>query len=294
MVYFIAAGLIFFVVSIIANYIFSKLFTLFFANDFDDEVLSSLSKFGGAFLGSLAGCFIGLLLVYVVNFSQKMAVVSSSSQNAVDEPKQNQLQEISISSEVDNGSPVKIYSPQEAVEDNKVVIDKESSSLKKDFFIELVSKKVINKTLNFVANLTTKSPVAKTITDVLSNNPEAAFDNLKNFVNDENVIHTLSDPQVKDLLSKGNAKELLKNESFRALINNKNIKAMFVGQKEEVIADSMVKVWKKVDSVKNNPRVIEIMSDKEFIEQINSANTLQLLINPKLKELVDIVSGKNN
>lgn len=292
-VYFVAAGLIFFVISIIANYMFGKLFALFFANDFDDGVLSSLSKFGGALLGSLAGCFIGLLLVYVVNFSQKMAVVSSSSQNAIDEPKQNELQEISISSQVGNESQVKIYHPQEDVEDNKALIDKESA-LKEDSFIELASKKVVNKTLNAVANLTTKNSSAKTITNVLSNNPEAAFDNLRNFVKDENVIRTLADPQIKSLLNKGNAEELLKNESFHSLINNKNIKAIFAGQKEKVIADSMIQVWRKVDSVKNNPRVIEIMSDKEFIEQINSANTLQLLINPKLKELVDIVSGKND
>jgi hypothetical protein len=231
----------------------------------------------------MAVCFIGLLMVYVIGFSQKIAVAVNQNPD-----EDSQIQEVVVDSELSNAKPVKTYYPQEDGGESIVIV----ASPAQDSFIESISKKVVSGTLTAAASLTSNNPTTKTLTQALSNNPEVAVDNLKNFINDDNVKQALTDPEIQNLLNKGNTKELLKNQSFRTLINNKNMKAMFAGQKEEDVAKSMVVVWKKVDSIKNNPRVIEIMSDESFIEQINSANTL-LLNNPKLKELADIAAGNN-
>jgi uncharacterized membrane protein required for colicin V production len=282
-VYFAAAGFIFFLVTIVANYLIGKLLKVFLKDNLDGELIGRSSRFGGAFLGVMAGCFVGLLMVYVISFSQKMTVAAKKNPDV-----NSQIQEITVDSELSNAGPVKTYYPQ-ASEESVVITE---SPVQQDSFIESVSKRVVSGTLTAAANLTSKNPTAKTLTQALSHNPEATFNNLKNFVNDQNVHQALADPDIQNLLSKGNAKELLKNQSFRTLINNKNMKTIFAGEKEEVIAESMVLVWRRVDSIKNNPRVIEIMSDEDFIEQINSANTMQLLTNPKLKELADIAAGK--
>ncbi len=278
-VYFIAAFFIFLTVSIIANYLFGKLIDVFFEDYLGEEIISGKSKFSGAILGVLAGCFVGFLMVYIINFSQKMTRVAT--QGA-------EITEQSLETKVESESSIEVNVANEETKTE----ESEQVNLNQTSLIDSLSKKVVSKTIIAAVELTAQNPTATTLTEALSTNPEAAFDNLRQFINDKNVSRALSDSAMQNLLNRGDAKELLANKEFKALIQNHNIKALFVGAKEEVIADSMVVVWKRVDSVKNNPRAIEIVSDPEFIKQINSADTMQLLTNPKLKELTDIIIGK--
>jgi hypothetical protein len=282
-VYFIAAGLIFFVSGVIANYLVGKLINGLLKNNSDGEYVGNISKISGAFVGVLAGCFVGLLMVYIINFSQKITASATSDIGVVTQNAQ--------SPEVIDDSSLNVIVPV-SYEDQKLDESQKAELPVQESFIDSVSNKMVSKTLTAAVDLTSKNPTTKTLAQALSDNPEAAFGNLKKFINDKNVSRILADSEVQDLLKQGNPEALLKNQKFRALVENRNMKAVFAGAKEEAVAEAMVVVWRRADSIKNNPRVIEIVSDQEFISQINSANTLQLLVNPKLKELTEIIAGK--
>lgn len=282
-VYFMAAGFIFLTVSMAVNYIIGKLLDAFFKDDLgEEELISDTSKFSGAFSGLLAGCFVGLLIVYVMSFSQKIAI----------DEKQNHLvvstQNLELTTSVDSVSDANAIN----ISDNQEIIPEPTKEIVQDSFIDSVAKKVVSKTITTAVDLTTKNSTTKTISKVLSNNPEKAFDNLKQFINNKDVVRALANSDLQSLLKRGDSEKLLKNAEFQTLIHNKNIKILFGEEKEEVVAKSMIVVWNRVEEVKDNKRVIEIVSDPEFIKQINSANTAQLLMNPQLKELTEIIAGK--
>ena len=51
----------------------------------------------------------------------------------------------------------------------------------------------------------------------------------------------------------------------------------------------MVQAWSRVQTIKHDPRVIAILNDPEFQQQLNSANKLPLMMNPKLNQLTEII-----
>jgi hypothetical protein len=54
----------------------------------------------------------------------------------------------------------------------------------------------------------------------------------------------------------------------------------------------MISALHRTDSVKNDPRVIEIVNDEQFQNQPRSSSPITLMTNPKLKKLVEIILKK--
>jgi hypothetical protein len=57
----------------------------------------------------------------------------------------------------------------------------------------------------------------------------------------------------------------------------------------QAAAEKMVEAWSRVQTIKHDPRVIAIISDPEFQQQLNSTNKLPLMMNQKLNQLTEII-----
>ena len=81
-------------------------------------------------------------------------------------------------------------------------------------------------------------------------------------------------------------KELMNNPSVQALMSQSDVNSDAGSQ---AAAEKMVQAWNRVQTIKHDPRVIAIISDPEFQQQLNSSNKLPLMMNPKLNQLTEII-----
>ena len=62
---------------------------------------------------------------------------------------------------------------------------------------------------------------------------------------------------------------------------------------ETTLARQLTSIWLRMQRMKNDQRVQEILEDPEFQRKIQSGNPLDLLTNAKLLELADIIFEDN-
>jgi hypothetical protein len=82
------------------------------------------------------------------------------------------------------------------------------------------------------------------------------------------------------------------NADFQQLLQNPDMQAIISSSDESAkraATEKMIQAWQKVTTLKNDSRVLDIMKDPAFQAQLNSPNKLPLLMNPKLRELSEII-----
>lgn len=111
----------------------------------------------------------------------------------------------------------------------------------------------------------------------------------------------LQDPQNQAVLDSGDTTALQQLPAFQQLVNNPDLMALVKSAglvdksadhskaAEVVLASKMSDIWQRMEKVKNNQRVQEILNDPEFQEKIQSGNPVTLLTNTHLLELADIL-----
>ena len=111
----------------------------------------------------------------------------------------------------------------------------------------------------------------------------------------------LIDPQNQRVLNSGDVEAVRNLPALRQLASNPDMLALansagMLDQSttdpeavETALAQNITHIWGRVQRVKNDQRVQEILDDPEFQQKINSGNPIDLLTNPKLLELADIV-----
>ncbi len=120
---------------------------------------------------------------------------------------------------------------------------------------------------------------------------------IQQLTNDGQIKTLLSDTSIQELLSKGDTNALMANQDFQNLMSNADMQAILenaddgeMGKtSQQVAAEKMVAAWDRTEAIKNDPRVIAIISDPEFQQQLNSSNKFPLLTNPKLQMLTEII-----
>lgn len=254
LVYFAAGSAIFFVVGLLVTSLIKGAARAFPQSEFTARG----SKIGGALLGLVVGGTIGLIAVYAFALTQKPGA-----------------NDMAIASNLNPGQ------------------EKSSS----DAFIESSAKKLISTAASTAVEFALQDKAATHITKVFAQNPQKMLGHVEKLSSEGELKKVMEDPKIQLLLKNGDTQALLNDWKFQQLMNNSDMQAILVDTEDtksgkwsqEVAAEKMVDTWQRADAIKNDPRVMAIMTNAEFQQQLNAANKLPLMMNPKLKELTDII-----
>jgi len=251
LVYFVSGSVIFFIVSFLVTTIIKGIARTVPSNEFTHNS----SKIGGTTLGLFLGITLGLLAVYVIDLIPK--------------PKNDNLS-AQITSKEDSFS---------------------------DEFIKASAKTFVSTIASTAMQLTLQDTTATYITKAFAENPQEMLGHIQQLSKDAELKALMSDTEVQTLLKNGDTQTLLKDWKFQHLMNNEDMQAILVNSddtkngklSQEAAAEKMVDAWRRTDAIKNDPRVVSIINDSEFQQQLNSPNKIALMMNSKLKELTDII-----
>lgn len=272
LVYFAAGSAIFFIVGLLVTSAIKLAARAFPQSEFTAKG----SRVGGALIGVLVGGTIGLIAVYAIGLAQPPAspMAAASDMTRVDDAL--------------TTHPAVSTKPRAARAQEK------SAS---DSFIESSAKKLISTAASTAVEFALQDKTATHITKAFTQNPQKMLGHIQNLSNDGELKMLMSDPDIQRLLKQGDTQALLNNWQFQHLMNNQDMQAILVDSEDtktgkvsqQVAAEKMVEAWQHSDAIKNDPRVVAIITDSEFQQQLNSPNKLALMMNPKLKQLTDII-----
>lgn len=273
--FLIAGCTIFAVVSLIVTLLLNGIARLVPHNEFTE----TSSKIGGAAFGLIIGGVFGLLAVYVVDLVAKPA---SSAALAKVQESSSERRSSNTESTDDEEDTIKKYVVAEDAPDT---------------FIDASAKKMVSAAASTAVGIITDDKATSQITKVMTQDPQAMLGHVQNMTNNGELKELLSKPDFQAELNHGNAESLMQNEDFQQLIQNPDMQAIISSvddettgkSAEQAAAEKMIQAWQKVATLKNDPRVLEIVGDPAFQAQLNSSNKLPLLMNPKMRELSEII-----
>jgi uncharacterized membrane protein required for colicin V production len=276
LILFLVAGCsIFLIVSLLVSLVLNRLARLAPSNEFTE----TSSKIGGAAFGVIFGSVMGLIAVYLIDI---VAKPSNSDKH--------QVAVVSEQSEAKKNQP----NDEEADSIKKYVVAEGAPA--NDSFIDITAKKMVSTAASTAVGIITSDKTTSQITKTLTQDPQAMLNHVQNMTNNGEFRQRLNKPDFQAALNQGNVASLMQNPDFQELIQNPDMQAIIAttdtgGDKssEQAAAEKMIQAWQKVDTLKNDPRVLDIVNDPAFQAQLNSSNKLPLLMNPKLRELSEII-----
>lgn len=276
-VYFIAGCSIFLLVSFLVSLLLNLLAKLIP----ETEATQIGSKIGGAGVGVLMGALVGLLVVYAIGL-----VLTPKT------PTLQQEQEIAHATQVDNTNLDSTDNARIPVTGVPHVRDLDKYN---DSFIEASAKKLVGTAAATAVNLALDDKTTTQITKAFVENPQSMLTHVQQVANDGQMTGLMADQQIQSILTTGDTNALMREPGFQALMKNPSVQALLsqsdvnseVGS--QAAAEKMVQAWSRTQTLKHDPRVIAIINDPEFQQQLNSPNKLQLMMNPKLNQLTEII-----
>jgi len=273
LVLFLVAGCsIFLIASLIVTLILSGIAKLVP----DNQVTETGSKIGGIIFGLIVGSLAGLVAVYLIGITKPHTqAVATAGVN----PSAKQM------------------TAAEAESIQKYVVPEDApiaNARSKDSFIDLTAKKLVSTAASTAVGVITSDDASKQLTKTITQDPQATLGHVQNMVNDGEFKQLLNNPEFQQKLSKGNAQALLQNRDFQELMKNPDMRAIIASENndaasEQAAAEKMIQAWQKVETLRNDPRVLNIVNDPAFQAQLNSPNKLPLLMNPGMRELTEII-----
>jgi uncharacterized membrane protein required for colicin V production len=272
-VYFIAGSSIFLLVSFLVSVLLNQLAKLIP----DTDATQTGSKIGGAGVGVLMGALMGLLVVYGIGL--------------VITPKAQPQLQANNAAAPDNSTALNNYGRTPA---NGVphIRDLAKSN---DSFIETSAKKLIGTAAATAVDLALDDKTTTQITKAFVENPQTMLTHVQQVANDGQMKDLMADEKIQSILTTGDTHALMRDPAFKELMNNPSVQAL-MSQSDvtsergaQAAAEKMVQAWSRVQTIKHDPRVIAILNDPEFQQQLNSSNKLPLMMNPKLNQLTEII-----
>lgn len=274
-VYFIAGATIFLLVSFLVSLLLNLLAKLIP----ETNATQVGSRIGGASVGVLMGALVGLLVVYAIGL-----VLTPKLQPLQQEP----LDDIS---QIDN-SVITNDNNRTPATGVPHVRDLAKSN---DSFIEASAKKLMGNAAATAVDLALDDKTTTQITKAFVENPQSMLTHVQQVANDGQMKELMADEKIQSILTTGDTNALLRDPGFQELMNNPSVQAL-MSQSDvkseagsQAAAEKMVQAWSRVQTIKHDPRVIAIISDPEFQQQLNSSNKLPLMMNPKLNQLTEII-----
>lgn len=273
-VYFIAGATLFLLVSFLVSLLLNVLAKLIPEND----ATQIGSRIGGASVGVLMGALVGLLVVYAIGLVLTPKIHPQQPEQVSDSSQEN-----SATTTNHNRAPAT---------DVPHVRDLAKSN---DSFIEASAKKLMGKAAATAVDLALDDKTTTQITKAFVENPQSMLTHVQQVANDGQMKELMADEKIQSILTTGDTNALLRNPDFQDLMNNPSVQAL-MSQSDvkseagaQAAAEKMVLAWSRVQTIKHDPRVIAILNDPEFQQQLNSANKLPLMMNPKLNQLTEII-----
>lgn len=273
LVYFIAGSAIFLLVSFLVSLLLNLLAKLIPETD----ATQVGSRIGGASIGLLMGALVGLLVVYAIGLVLTPKVQPIQNEQTVD---------LSLT---ENNSDNTNRAPATGVPH---VRDLAKSN---DSFIEASAKKLMGNAAATAVDLALDDKTTTQITKAFVENPQSMLTHVQQVANDGQMKNLMADEKIQSILNTGDTQALMRDPAFKELMNNPSVQAL-MSQSDvnsdagsQAAAEKMVQAWNRVQTIKHDPRVIAIISDPEFQQQLNSSNKLPLMMNPKLNQLTEII-----
>jgi len=167
--------------------------------------------------------------------------------------------------------------------------------------IESLASKVASKAVNTALSMGSAGPEITNLGTALIASPAEIAQHAQRLSASDDLSELLSDPANQALLNRGDVaavkdlpalRKLAKNPDMLALAKSAGIvdeSANNSGVMETALARQVTDIWMRVNRVRNDQRVQEILNDPEFQQKIQSDNPIDLLTNARLLELADII-----
>lgn len=280
--YLVAGCTIFLVASLLVTLILNSLASLAPSN----SITEMGSKVGGVVFGAIIGGVFGLIAVYLIDLVIKPAAPVLANQQQQKSPSAPSDEEAESIKQyvVDGGAPV-TQTPSAS----------NDSFIANDSFINSAAKKLVSTAASTAVGIITSDKGSSQLTKTLTQDPQAMLNHVQNMTNNGEVKKLLSDPEFQAELNHGNVESLMQNKDFQQLLKNPDMQAIISSEDssdkstEQAAAEKMIQAWQKVVVLKTDPRVLDIVNDPAFQAQLNSPNKLPLLMNPKMRQLSEII-----
>lgn len=167
--------------------------------------------------------------------------------------------------------------------------------------IETIANRVAGKAVATAMSLGSVNPEVAKLSAAMIEAPAEFSQQAQRLMNSADFQALMADPQVRTALDAGDASALQKLPAFQNLIKNPDLLALAesIGILTDdvkssapsgaILAKRMTDIWGRVERVKNDPRVQEILGDPEFQQKAQSGNPIDMLTNPRLIELANII-----
>jgi uncharacterized membrane protein required for colicin V production len=167
--------------------------------------------------------------------------------------------------------------------------------------IETMANRIAGKAVTTAMSLGSVNPEVIRISAAIIEAPADISLHAQQLISSGDLQALLSDPRNQSVLDSGDVKALQQLPAFQQLVNNPDFLALAkaagmlsddaAGDRppETILATRMIEIWERMQRVKNDARVQKILSDPQFQQNVQSGNPLDLLTDPRLLELANII-----
>ena len=171
--------------------------------------------------------------------------------------------------------------------------------------IESIVKQAAAKAVETAFSLANTKPEVTKLGATLVESPAKIAQHAQRLINSKKLNNLLGDPDNQQVLDSGDIEAVKALPAFQQLVNNPDMLALTksagmlnestdnADTVETTLARQLTSIWLRMQRMKNDQRVQEILEDPEFQRKIQSGNPLDLLTNAKLLELADIIFEDN-
>jgi hypothetical protein len=167
--------------------------------------------------------------------------------------------------------------------------------------IETMANRIAGKAVTTAMSLGSVNPEVATLSAAIIETPAEISLHAQQLIRSGDLQALLADPRNQSVLDSGDVKALQQLPAFQQLVNNPDFLALAKAAgmlsddgadnrpAETILATRMIEIWERMQRVKNDARVQEILNDPQFQQKVQSGNPLDLLTSPRLLELANII-----
>jgi uncharacterized membrane protein required for colicin V production len=161
--------------------------------------------------------------------------------------------------------------------------------------VETLANRLTGSAVSAAMNAGTVSPEVARVSGALAAAPAEAMQRIQRLTKSPEFLALMQDPRNHDVLDSGNPELVQQLPAFRAVAVNPDLLALAEmsgladDDLEAGLARQLTDIWARAQQVRNEPRVQAILADPGFQAALDSNNPVDLLTNPQLLELADII-----
>lgn len=176
-------------------------------------------------------------------------------------------------------------------------INKKSGTAEQDV-LEKFSSSVVSKAVHSGIRSIEKDEYRASATAAFLSAPQVFSEAFAELSKSNALQQLWSDGSAQFYMAEGDVDQLLENESFRQfsqlpamqkVLQEGKPKDVSVDDAERYLATQMSYVWRRMRDLRGDPRVAEILNDREVKALVAQQNPVALVANAKVQSLIDIV-----